>query len=270
MQNFLRLIKISAPILLLLFVAACSNPLRQAPPPSFGEIRVVGVLPILVDADSIIEHPARDEVVKLLQRHNSGQEARLVKAMEKTDRFFDVRPVSGTPGQFFGWLLDGGEWGGPVGKEFRSYRFHPGVVKQLAGGAAADALLAVVLQGVKQPAKQWDRTGFHYLEADFNLIQAVAILVDGEGRIQWQGVVPLDPPFLFLQHPDFDAAYYNRSEQVPVRFLTLSGLDLALTEGKRSLFSIGNENDPYHRLAAGVAEELKSFNFSGRKADKHN
>ena len=255
---------------LLFLLAACSNPFRKEPPLPLGNVSVVGILPILVDAESVIDHPSRDEVVQLLRRKSSGKEDLLVQAVGKTDRFFDVRAVSGVPEQFFGWLLEGGEWTGPPENPTRNYRFRPEVVRQLADGVAADALLVVVLQGVKRPAKQWDRTGLHYLEADFNLIQATGILVNKEGRILWQKVVPREQPFLFVQYPDFDAAYYNRSAQVPLRFLTLSGLDQTLTEGKRTLFAIGDANNPYRLLAKEVSEELKSLNFSEVKGEKGN
>jgi len=108
-----------------------------------------------------------------------------------------------------------------------------------------------------RPTKRWDRRHLAYLEAPYNEIMATAAVVMPSGEVVWEYPGASDGPFLFLQYPDFDEAFYNRSEEVKIKYISLAGLDRTMGESERSLFGRTTFPARYLELFESVSAALK-------------
>lgn len=218
-------------------------------------VRTLGVVPLLVDGNSHIEHPRSREVADLLRRTSAGQNQHLVDMLKEKKGYFDVRPVSGSGGALFGSLIQTRTLQEGARGPYHHYSFNARTVAELTRRSTADALLVVVLNGAVRSEKRWDRTRLSYLEAPFNSILATAAVVLPNGEILWEyqgGEV-----FLNLQYPAFDEAYYNQSDEVPTRFISLAGLERHLESSGRKWMKETALPQPYLELFDQLAKELK-------------
>lgn len=228
-------------------------------------VRTLGVVPLLVDANSNIEHPRSQEVVGLLRRASVGQQRHLVDLLKEKKGYFDVRPVAGEGGALFAGLIQGRTWQEGERGPYHHYSFNARTVTELARRNTADALLVVVLNGAVRSEKRWDRTRLSYLEAPFNSILATAAVVLPSGEIVWE--YPGGEPFLNLQYPAFDEAYYNQSDEIPTRFISLAGLERHLESSGRKWLKETALPQPFLELFDQLAKELKPGLLNPFKSD---
>lgn len=218
-------------------------------------VRTLGVVPLLVDGSSQVEHPRAQEVLGLLRRYSAQQHLQLVERLKQQKGYFDVRSVSGNATALFGKLVKGrvrqeGEKG-----PYHHYRFDPRLIAELNRQHSTDALLIVVLNGAVRTEKHWDRTKLNYLEAPFNSILASAVVVLPSGEIVWeyQG----GKAFLELQYAAFDEAHYNKTDEVATRFITLAGLERHLNEPGKGWLQDTVLPRPYRVLFEALSADLK-------------
>ncbi|HKK00647.1 MAG TPA: hypothetical protein VJ955_00635, partial [Desulfuromonadales bacterium] len=208
-------------VLPLLLLAGCASGLYQVPKEQYRQqVQVLGVLPLMVDAGSTLNTPDRQQVIDLLRRRNAGSAARLVGLLKKSKGYFDVRAVPGAPEGLFSLLVRDRSLQGDAASRHWHYTFNPTATARLTKDHAVDALLVVILNGVERSERRWDRLHLNYLDAKFNDIQATAYVVLPDGRIAWEDPAVADSAFLQLQYPDFDEAYYNKTEQVRIKSIT--------------------------------------------------
>lgn len=242
---------------LLLVLGGCASKYYQVTPEIYRErVKVLGVLPLIVDTESTILHPQRDEIVTLLQKSAGDKYLRLSEELSKNAGYSTVRPViidmQSELQLFAGKTLKTNKDG-----TFRSYQSVPDAVSALAKSAGVDGLLVVILNGVESKEKRWERVGPRYLEANFNEIQATAMVLAATGEILWERPGSSGSPFVDLQYADFDEAYHNRTDQVAVRFITPDGLSRALqASDKGSLFDPEAFPTLYRRLFDPLSEAL--------------
>jgi hypothetical protein len=262
--------RLFAVVLSVLLLTACTNGFFKIPKEEYRQtVRTLGVLPLLVDADSTITHPEREAVVSLLRRTSSGGEEHLIDLLREKKAYFDVRPVAGESRQLYAEVAKGSSLRGEGENRYRHYDLNDRSVAALAQQNAVDALLIVILNGVERPAKRWDRRHLSYLQADFNDIVATAAVVLPSGEIIWEYPGTGDGGLLPLQYADFDEAYYNRTEQVRIKFITVAGLERTLQEQERGLFGKGAYSRSYQRLFDSIASALQPCMlnpFKGREA----
>lgn len=247
-----------AALLFLMVLGGCVSKHYQVAPEVYRErVRVLGVLPLMVDGESTILHPQRQEVVELLQKSAQDKYLHLSDQLAATAGYSAVRPViidAQSQAQLFaGQTLQSGKAG-----TWRRYQPAAEAVGNLARSAGVDGLLVVILNGVENKGKRTERgLGPRYLEASYNEIQATAMVLAATGEVLWERPGTSGTPFLDLQYPDFDEAFYNRTDEVAVRFITTAGLSRALAATEKGLF--GKEAFPsvyrplYDSLAEGVA-----------------
>lgn len=218
-------------------------------------VRTLGVVPLLVDANSSLEHPRSQEVAELLRRTCVGQQKYLVDMLKEKKGYFDVRSLSGDGGALFGNLIQGRVWQEGDRGPYHHYSFNAQAIAELTRRNSTDALLVVVLNGAVRNEKRWDRTRLSYLEAPFNSVLATAAVVLPSGEILWeyQG----GASFLNLQYPAFDEAYYNQSDEVATRFISLAGLERHLESSGRKWLQETALPQPYQELFDQLAAELK-------------
>lgn len=250
--------RLLAMVLSVMLLAGCGSGFFKIPKEEYRQtVRTLGVLPLLVDANSTINHPEREAVVSLLRRTSAGGEERLIEELQKKKGYFDVRPVAGDPVQYYSELVKGGTFRGEAEKLFRHYDFNAASVAQLAQRNAVDALLIVVLNGVDRPAKRWDRRHLSYLQANFNDIEATAAVVLPSGEIVWEYPGTGNEGLLALQYPDFEEAYYNRTEEVRIKFITVAGLERTLAEQERGFLGKNSYSRSYQKLFGNIASALQ-------------
>lgn len=202
-----------------------------------GRRHVLAVVPILVDQGSVIEHPQKDQVLELLRFNSQGREEYLAERLRKGGRFFDVRLAQGDPGTLFDSLVIGSQLQGGETEERRLYRFAPAGVQQVSETVVAERVLVLILHGEKALQERWDRNRVSYLTTRYNTVFASAFLLDTSGQVLWQYKTDPIRDFLPLQYPNFDDAHYNKSNQVPLVFLKVEGLERYLLEKETSFFN---------------------------------
>jgi len=241
-----------------LLLVGCSSGFFKIPKEEYRQtVRTLGVLPLLVDADSTITHPEREVVVDILRRTSSGREGRLSELIRENKAYFDVRSVAGDPRQLYAEVVKGSSLRGEGESLYRHYDFADASVASLAQRNVVDALLIVILNGVERQDKRWDRRHLSYLQADFNDIVATAAVVLPSGEIIWEYPGTSDEEFLALQYPDFDEAFYNTTDQVRVKYITSAGLERTLEEQESGMFGKSEFSRRYLRLFTVIAAELK-------------
>ena len=249
-------LQILTAFLFLLVLGGCVSKHYQVSPEIYRErVKVLGVLPLIVDAESTILHPQRQEIVDILQQSTREKYLRLSAQLSASAGYSEVRPVIiDAPSQlqlFAGKTLQTGKDG-----TYRRYQLAPEAVSTLARSAGVDGLLVVVLNGVENKGKRWERGGPRYLEANFNEIQASAMVLAATGEILWERPGTSGAPFVDLQYVDFGEAYYNRTDEVAVRFLTPDGLSRTLQASDKGLFDKEAFSTLYRRLFDSLSEGL--------------
>lgn len=256
-----RTIQILTALLLLFVLGGCVSKHYQVAPEIYRErVKVLGVLPLLVDGESTILHPQRQEIIDLLQLSTRDKYLRLSEQLSVSAGYSEVRPVIlDLPSE---WQLIAGKTlqSGKAGT-YRSYQPAPAAVGDLARTAGVDGLLLVILNGVENKGKRWERLGPRYLEATFNEIQATAMVLSATGEILWEKSGASGDPFVDLQYADFDEAHHNRTDQVAVRFITPEGMSRAMQASDKGLFDKESFPTLYRRLFDSLVEGLAVGNL---------
>lgn len=261
-------------ILHMLFVLSClfsisgcvSNSYQVTPEIYREKVKVLGVLPVIVDTESTILHPQRGEVLALLQQSAADKYLRLSQDLSASAGYSAVRPViidEKSEMQLFAEkLLKTNDDG-----SYRTYQPAREAVVALAQSAGVDGLLVVILNGVESKERRWERLSPRYLDASFNEIQATAMVLAATGEVLWEKNGASGSPFVDLQYADFDEAYHNRTDQVAVHFITVDGLSRALLATDKGLFDKEPFSTLYGRLFDKISAELKVVKFWQKKQE---
>jgi len=254
-MNFRRYVLVA----LLLCAGGCSQPAFNVPAKEYqSRVQTLGVLPLLVDAGSDIHHPRPEQVVELLRRDNASVTPRLVEMLRAQKSYFDVRLMSEAPQNVFDDLVAGSSVSGSGGTLRLGYSFRGDTAEQLARAHGVDAMLVVILHGVVRTERRWDRAALSvtYLDAPVNLVTVSAYVVAPSGQVLWQLAPERAGVFLDLQYADFDEAYYNKSEQVALKYLRIEGLDKALSEHSEQALPEETLGKPYWFLFRRIVADL--------------
>lgn len=264
-------------ILIPLFLLnACSSFYQVKPEEYKDRVKRLGVVPLIVDAESTILHPQRDVILSALRQSSEGRHRDLAAIIAEDAGYAAVIPIETDPTA--AKLLQEGVLLSDQGKDAaRHYRINPAVAAEISRGAGVDALLVVVLNGVDNRGKRWERKGTHYLEENFNEIQATALVVAPDGTILWERPGTIGGPFIDLQYVDFDGAYYNRTDIVEKRFITVDGLKRRLSQQDKNVFGKDLGPSLYRQLFHALGDALTvSGNWrikwpasQGEKNDSH-
>ncbi|RME37576.1 MAG: hypothetical protein D6794_06790 [Deltaproteobacteria bacterium] len=194
------------------------------------QVRTLGVVPLLVDAGSFA-HPEAERLIELLWHSSRDRHTALVEQLRRRDRYFDIRRVEGDPAALAARLIAGSSLTRGGDLLYRDYRFQPDAVAALCSDNLVDGLLVVILSEIERVETRRDRIPVNYLKAPFRSVQVRAYVVLPDGRIAWSFPADGSRPFVALQYPDFDEAYYNRTDEVRVKNISLAGVKRALAEG---------------------------------------
>ena len=93
-------------VVLTLFTFGCAQNHYNIPKDTYEQrVRVLGVAPVFVDADSDIRHPEKDALIALVKDYNRINEKKLVTMIKETGSHFDVRPLPGDADSLFASLV---------------------------------------------------------------------------------------------------------------------------------------------------------------------
>ncbi len=214
----------------LVFLFGCGSGIYQIPKKEYqSRVQVLGVLPLLVDYNSTINYPQKEVLFDLLSRSAAGKHEYLVKQLKEKKGYFDVRLLSVNPELTALSLLSGGSAhdgaGYPTG-----YAYDAATVGEIARQNVVDALLVVVFSGDRIQEVRRSRTKLETLDTRYSDIRATAAVIDRNGEVLWQLAGPESFQALVLQYPDFDEAYYNKTDMVRVKNISIEGVERALNE----------------------------------------
>ncbi|MCK5912650.1 MAG: hypothetical protein KAG12_02145 [Desulfuromusa sp.] len=216
--------------LLIVFLSGCGSGKYQIPKKEYQtKVQVLGVLPLLVDYNSSLNYPQKDTLFDILSRSVSGKQSILVERLKKKKGYFDVRSLSASSELTALSLLSAGsphdELGWPQG-----YAFDAATVSEMARKNVVDAILVVVFSGENVEETRRSRTKIETLTTHYSDILTTAAVIDRNGQVLWHLSGKDSFQALALQYADFDEAYYNKTEVVRVKNISLSGIESVLDE----------------------------------------
>ncbi len=235
-----RLLLLTGLLLLPLF-CGCSHNYYNLPQNMVAErVKVLGLVPIIVDADSDIRHPQKEDLVTLLINMNRSFENDLLRLVKNTNSFYAVTMVDVDPKPLFSSLLFRRERRDDAGIQYNKYFWKKEPLADLIRKGNLDAVMLVVVSGINRQDKISSNNLLDSLETDYNFLIMTAQILDAQGSIIWeypnfrQKVLSYNP-LLNLQYPDFDEARANMNPTVQLKFKTVEGIRRILEKRRQDL-----------------------------------
>lgn len=204
------------------------------------KIKVVGILPIIVDTGSDIRYPQREELITLLTNVNRSFERDLLRLVKETNSFYTVTMLDADPKALFSTLLFRRERRDDATIQYNKYFWKEEELADLMRKNSLDAVMFVVVSGITRPDKISSSNLLDSLATDYNFLVMTAQIVDAKGTILWEypnfrQKMLSYTPLLNLQYPDFDEASANMDPRVQLKFKTLEGIRRALEKRRLDL-----------------------------------
>jgi len=216
--------------LLLVSLNGCGWGSFQVPKREYqAKVQVLGVLPLLIDRSAPLDYPQKEALFDLLSKTNRDRHQVLVKELKKKKGYFDVRPLSGDPNLLSLSLLAGRKPADENGRP-QGYRYNAADVAELCRRNVVDALLIVVFSGAQVQDSRRSRTMLESLDTTYNDVLVTAAVIGRDNQVLWELNGEDSYQALQLQYADFDEAYYNKTDQVRVKNISLAGVERALSE----------------------------------------
>lgn len=243
--------------MLLLLFSGCSWGKYQIPKQDYqAKVQVLGVLPLLIDSAAPFDYPQKEALFDLLSQSIVAKHENLVERLREKKGYFDVRTLPGSSELISLSLLAGKIPADATGRP-QGYFFNQAAVAELTRRNVVDALLVVVFSGEQVVETRRSRTLLESLKTTYNDIMVTAAVVDYNGETLWQLNGRDAFRALLLQYADFDEAYYNQTDLVRVKNISLAGIRKKLDET-----SDGDERLPemydklFDRIVSGISPGL--------------
>jgi len=244
---------------MVVLLSSCGWGSFQVPKEEFQtKVQVLGVLPLLVDRTGPLDFPSKEALYDLLERINQEKHKILVSRLKDKKGYFDVRPLSGDPEFLKLSLLAAKKPAGKLGRP-QGYEFNAADVAELCRRNVVDALLVVVLSGARVEETRRSRNLMETLTTEYNDVLVTAAVIGRDGKVLWNLAGDDSYQLLTLQYPDFDEAYYNRTNLVQVKYISQAGVERTLEE---KLGSHGKLQPPetydrlFDRIVTGISPSL--------------
>lgn len=225
----------------LLLLSGCAHNYYNLPQDAVAEkIKVLGMVPIIVDAGSDIRHPQRDELVTVLVNMNRSFERDLLRLVKNTNSFYTVTLLDDDPKAVFSSLLFRRERRDDASIQYNKYFWKETSLAEFMRKNSLDAVMFVIVSGITRPDKISSSNLLDSLATDYNFLIMTAQIVDAKGNIIWeypnfrQRSLSYSP-LMNLQYPDFDEAKANISPRVQVKFKTLEGIRRAFEKRRQDM-----------------------------------
>jgi hypothetical protein len=233
----------------LTFVTGCSQNHFNIPTESFAEkVRVLGIAPIIVDADTINRYPQKDQLIPLLAEMNRKYEQQFVRKLKATGNYYTTALLDGEPQGIFGKLYSRREKRNDATIQYNKYFWKNDELRDYIQKNNLDAVMLLVVSGLTKTEKVMSIGQLKSLDSDYDFLILTAQILDAQGTILWeypnfrQPIISYDP-LLNLEYPDFNEAEANLSTSANVKFKTIDGIRRALDQ-KRKDYLLRETQEP--------------------------
>lgn len=258
------------PLLALFF--GCAQNHFNVPEENFAtRVRVLGVAPIIVDADSDIRHPQKEQLIALLAEMNRKYEPQFIRKLKESGNFYSVSGLYGDPQAIFSSLLFRHEKRNDASVEYNKYFWKNDELREFIRKNGLDAVMLIVVSGLSKTDKISSGTLMTSLTSEYNYLIMTAQILDANGTVLWEypnfrsRILSYDP-MINLQYPDFSEAEANVSEKAEVKFKTIPGIKRRFeVKGKDLLRRDTQESEVY---SSQFDEMLSLLKFEPAKAKK--
>ena len=273
-----RILKLLPVVIISIFTFGCAHNYYNVPKDTYtSKVRVLGVAPLLVDANSEIRYPDKDALVGLVKEANRRYEKELVAMLRDTGAYFSVQLLPDDPDQLMGNLVFRRERRDDGGVTYNKYFFKMQELRNYITKNGVDAVMVVVVSGMTKKESIRSSNLLSYLDSNYDYLIMTAQILDADGTVLWeypnfrQRLLSF-PPMLALQYPDFDEAKANATDKVEVRFKTIEGLGRAFDKTQTSSLSSKNQvsvlyADQFENMVALLTPDSNLFG-NGSEGEK--
>ena len=228
-------------ILLLPLLGGCAHNYYNLPQTMVADkVKVLGLVPIIVDRESDIRFPQREELITLLENSNRSYERELLRLLKESNNFYTVTMLDADPRATFSSMLFRRERRDDASIQYNKYFWKEEALAEYIRKNSLDAVMFVVVGGITRSDKLFSANLLDALTTDYNFLIMTAQIVDAKGTIIWeypnfrQRALSYNP-LINLQYPDFDEAKANMAPGVQVKFKTLEGVRRVLEKKRQDL-----------------------------------
>jgi hypothetical protein len=228
-------------ILFTIALTGCSQNHFNVPTENFASrVKALGVAPIIVDRDSDIRHPQKEQLISLLLETNRKNEQQFVRKLKSTGNFYTVAFLDGDAQNIFGRLFFRRETRDDASIQYNKYFWKNDELKNYIQKNNLDAVMLIVVSGLTKKEKVTSITQFKSLTSDYNYLIMSAQILDANGAVLWeypnfrQRILDYDP-IINLEYPDFNEAEANLSSSTHVKFRTIDGIRRIFEQKRKDL-----------------------------------
>ena len=254
-------------------LSGCAQNHFNVPTENFADkVKVLGIAPIIVDADSDIRHPQKDQLVSLLAEMNRKYETQFVRKLKATGNFYSVALLDGDPQNIFSKLSSRREKRDDAAILYNKYFWKNDELRDYLQKNSLDAVMLLVVSGLTKSEKVMSIGQLKSLTSDYNYLIMTAQILDANGAILWEYPnfrqrIPGYDPLVNLEYPDFNEADANLTTSTNVKFKTLEGIRRTLDQkSKNLLLRETQESAEYSRQFDEMVSFLKYDPDKERKA----
>lgn len=226
-------------VLLATVATGCSKNRFNIPTENFADrVRALGVVPIIVDANSEIKHPQKDQLVALVTESNRKYEQQFVRKLKATGNFYTIALLDGDPQSIFTRLSSRREKRDDASIQYNKYLWKSDELRDYIQKNNLDAVMILVVSGLTKTEKVTSFGQLKSLTSDYNYLIMTAQILDADGSILWeypnfrQHFLSYDP-MINLEYPDFNEAEANLTTSAQVKFKTIEGLRRTLDQKRK-------------------------------------
>jgi hypothetical protein len=228
-------------LLSLLLCFGCSQHHFNVPMENFAEkVKVLGIAPIMVDVDSDIKHPQKDQLVGIISDLNRKYEPQLVRKLKETGNFYTAALLDGDPQRIFSNLLFRREKRDDATIQYHKYFWKNSELREYLQKNNLDAVMLIVVGGLSKTDRIYSSNLLSSMTSDYNYLIMTAQIVDGNGNVLWEYPnfrrrILTYYPLINLQYPDFSEAEANLTAAASIKFKTLEGIQRKLDQKRQDL-----------------------------------
>jgi hypothetical protein len=220
-------------------ISGCSRNHYNVPTENFADrVKVIGIAPIFIDADSDIKHPQKDLIVQLVADLNRKYESQLVRKLKSTGNFYTVALLDGDPQKLFATLLFRRERRDDATIQYNKYFWKADELRSFIQKNNLDAVLIVTVSGLTKTDKVFSGSMLASQEFDYNFLTITSQILDANGTVLWEypnfrSRLLTYFPLVNLQYPDFSESEANLSHKAEIKFKSLDGIRRILEKKKK-------------------------------------